>query len=37
MNFVKLLDAFGKAVVIASLMYMLITLVILYVQAIPNL
>ena len=37
MNFIKMLDAFGIAVILASLVYMLITLVVLTLAAIPNL
>jgi len=37
MNFIKLLDAFGIAVILASLVYMLITLVVLSLAAVPNL
>lgn len=37
MNFIKLLDAFGITVILASLVYMLFTLVVLSLAAIPNL
>jgi len=37
MIFIKLLDAFGITVILASLVYLLITLVVLTIKAIPNL
>ena len=37
MIFIKLLDAFGITVILASLVYLLIALVVLTVKAIPNL
>jgi len=37
MIFIKLLDAIGITVILASLVYLLITLVVLTIKAIPNL
>jgi hypothetical protein len=37
MNFIKLLDAIGITVILASLVYLLITLIVLTFNAIPNL
>ena len=37
MNFIKLLDVFGISVILANLVYMLVTLVVLTLAAIPNL
>jgi hypothetical protein len=37
MNFIKLLDAIGITVILASLVYLLVTLVVLTINAIPGL